>query len=581
MRLRRLSIPIVATLSASFLLPATAAHATDPPWADRTLFVAESGQRTGNGGLWAVAPIGTKTLLGSGSAEDVAVAADGTVYWVECSGGLYRYTPGAGSAVQIATPGNCPTSVALAPNGDVAVGNFSGIGRYDASTGTLLDTISDTLTGVSSMTFDSQSDLYLVDGSGRLVVWPAAGDPVPVTGITNGGTSIASVRLGPAYSWIASVPFEHAVDRINVDGLHFGFDQGYYTDGSAVDNTGTIYASVLQDDPSTQDYVSRVDTHDGTSPAVATGFDTPKGLASWPLLKLAARAPSQTALNVSASSVTTVGAETLTATVTGVPTGDDGLLQFTVGGQPLGDAVTVRNGSASLRITLPAGSDDVQATYLGNRTVLPSQSASSVVTVSALRTTTTLSTASTTVQQEFQVAVTAHVAAVRSGFATPTGEVSFYVNGKFRGFYEPDASGDATAPNLSMNPGANTVRAVYSGDSIYAGSSGQLSITAVPPFQAFLTTNVRYLAVNANGSQHVSIRVLVSGQHGYATPTGTITAEGQRFTCTTATIVAAKLTATCTGSAPPGSSTVTLDYSGDDVYGGFSAPQSLFVGGEG
>src|SRR4051794_40869040 len=92
---------------------ATPATASTVPWAADTVFVAATGQRTGtDGGLFAVTADGTTTALGSGSAQDVAVADDGTVYWVACSGEVNAYSPSTGPST-VTTGLSCPTAIAV------------------------------------------------------------------------------------------------------------------------------------------------------------------------------------------------------------------------------------------------------------------------------------------------------------------------------------------------------------------------------------------------------------------------------------------------------------------------------------
>ncbi|HEY1653454.1 MAG TPA: Ig-like domain-containing protein [Acidimicrobiales bacterium] len=161
----------------------------------------------------------------------------------------------------------------------------------------------------------------------------------------------------------------------------------------------------------------------------------------------------------------------------GTPTGN---VQFQVGGVNYGSAVGLTAGAAS--ITDPeignAAAYTIKAVYSGD-TNYSGNSASIGVTVSAALTSTTLAAnpASTLFGQS--VDFTATVATQPPGAGTPTGTVTFQINGSpFGNPVGLNGSGQATSQSISTL-GANgyTITAIFNGSTDFAGSSTSVSYT--------------------------------------------------------------------------------------------------------
>ena len=76
---------------------------------------------------------------------------------------------------------------------------------------------------------------------------------------------------------------------------------------------------------------------------------------------------------------------------------------------------------------------------------------------------------------------TATVTPSGPGEPTPTGTVQFALDGSAFGTAVALAGGVATSGSVTLTAGSHKITAVYSGDSTYAGVSGSLTRTAVPP----------------------------------------------------------------------------------------------------
>jgi hypothetical protein len=160
---------------------------------------------------------------------------------------------------------------------------------------------------------------------------------------------------------------------------------------------------------------------------------------------------------------------TFTATVgTPVPTGT---LQWSVDGTNVGAAVTLSTTTTSYTFTptsaLAVGTHTVKATYSGDATHGPANG-QATETVSKANTTATVAVNGET--------LTVTVAPVSPGAGTPTGTVTFSVNGVQAGT-APLSNGVATFTGTSVNN--NAVSVSYPGDANFNASSGNRS--ALPP----------------------------------------------------------------------------------------------------
>jgi hypothetical protein len=160
---------------------------------------------------------------------------------------------------------------------------------------------------------------------------------------------------------------------------------------------------------------------------------------------------------------------TITATLPGTPTGT---VTFYNGATNLGTG-TLSGGVATFSTTaLPAGALTLQASYPATGNFLGSNSAPYNETVNE-HTTTALTSSLNPSTYGQSVTFTAHVTPSSSG--TPTGSVGFYAGSTLLGTVTLSGSDTATLTTSALGGGANSMSAVYSGDSIYLTSTGTLT----------------------------------------------------------------------------------------------------------
>jgi hypothetical protein len=197
--------------------------------------------------------------------------------------------------------------------------------------------------------------------------------------------------------------------------------------------------------------------------------------------------PTSTALTASATSIATGQSVTFTATVSASST-PSGTVTFYDGTTSLGEGTLNGSGVATYATTaLSAGSHSITAAYGGNSTFAPSTSAATTVMVSTstlAATTTTLTASTNSVGAGESVNFSATVTP-DSGTGTPTGTVTF-MNGTTAIGTGTLTGGAAGYSSSNLATGANSITAVYSGDSNFSSSTSTAVVvtvtTATPSF---------------------------------------------------------------------------------------------------
>src|SRR5262245_60736353 len=163
---------------------------------------------------------------------------------------------------------------------------------------------------------------------------------------------------------------------------------------------------------------------------------------------------------------------TLTATVTspaGTPTGS---ITFLDGqNNVLGTAPVNAAGQATLTVSLGVGQYALVASYVGNNTFAPSRSAFVTETVTHATTAVALASSVNPAAVGQAVTLTAKVAAVAPGGATPTGNVTFQDGNVILGIIPVGADGTARITGSFGAAGNHAITAFYGGSPSYLSST--------------------------------------------------------------------------------------------------------------
>jgi Bacterial Ig-like domain (group 3)/Immunoglobulin domain/Putative Ig domain len=223
-------------------------------------------------------------------------------------------------------------------------------------------------------------------------------------------------------------------------------ESGALPSGVTFTDNGDGTASLAGTTTASGTYPITITADNGVSPAATQSFT------------LIVTTATQTITFTSTPPAAVVG-ETYIVSATGGPSGNP--VTFSI--DPTSAGVCTISGP-TVTFTNP-GSCLIDAAQAGNAQFLPA-TASQSVPVSQASTTTTV-----TVQRH---TITATVAAVPPGAGTPTGTVTFSVNGKNVGT-APLSGGTATLAHNVPRGGTRNVAAVYGGDTDFTGSSGSTS----------------------------------------------------------------------------------------------------------
>lgn len=166
------------------------------------------------------------------------------------------------------------------------------------------------------------------------------------------------------------------------------------------------------------------------------------------------------------------------------------------------------------------------------------------------------------------VTFTATVAPGNGLGPTPTGTVSFSMDGNSLGTANLNGSGTAALTVSTLPVGTDQITATYSGDSTYSGSaSAPLSQTINPPANAIATTTaLTSSSANAAPGTPVTFTATIAPSVSGPAPTGIVTFELNGSSIGTGT-VQSNGTATLTSSElPAGSDSIVAVYGGDGAY---------------
>ena len=250
-----------------------------------------------------------------------------------------------------------------------------------------------------------------------------------------------------------------------------------------------------------------------------TGYDEASGLGSidffnllsaWPVSSKTTLVAATTTPAPGASDVITISVASAAPSSTTTATGT---VSLTVDGSPQASPVALVNGSAAYSFSSSTtGSHTIAATYSGDSKYTASAGSVTVTVTGNQSSNTILSAAATTLAAGASDLVTITVASgSASSTATPTGSLTITVDNSLQTPTLTLANGSATYSFSSMTAGSHTISAAYSGDSIYAPSTGSVTVNVVAKSFKLAATSVTV----ASGSPGTST-VTITPQGGYA-----------------------------------------------------------------
>lgn len=266
-----------------------------------------------------------------------------------------------------------------------------------------------------------------------------------------------------------------------------------------------------------------------------TNFDVSSGTVNQQVdSPLPVPVPTTVAVTASDNQPTLGESITLTATVTptsgtGIPTG---IVTFILtypdnSSLSLGIVALDQNGTANVTTSLlAAGANTVTANYGGDAAFVGNSGRITLLVNTSSNVATTTVLASSANPSPYGLAVTFRATVSGSG-GTPTGSVDFTLTSGAETLASATSSLDDTGQAIftvsALPAGTISVTAVYSGDAMFAGSTGSMTQTVS---QASTTVNVTSSKNPANFGASITFTATVSSETG-AVPTGSLTFQDE------------------------------------------------------
>jgi sugar lactone lactonase YvrE len=561
---------------------------------------------------------GTVSTVGAalGSPQAIAVDASGNTYVADkTTGKIYKTAAGATTSTAVATGFASPTAVAVDGAGDLFVADSSShsvveIAYVNGSYSTTQQVLVTGLKGASGLATDDLGNVYVADsGNGRVLLLSTSGDQAIgsiTTTLTGTYTTPVAVAVDGAQNVYVSDSGTGKVTSFNVPtgvqgtvvsklttaagiatdpggGLfvvdsgaqsivHIPSIGGTLTPNSSV-TLGTIVAApnAVAADPAGNVYA--VDSTDNT---VGKMTRTTGLLSFGNVEEMTSTAP--TAATVSNEGTASIKFSSPYYTATG-STADFAVQSSST----CANSATLGVGAACsvAAIFTPQGA----ATYTDTLKFAGTPTTASTLVLSGVgvnlpRTTTTI-TSITPPSPTYGQAITivATVALVVPGTPTPTGTVTFAIDGVNQ---VPTPLNGATATLVlpALGGGTHTISATYNGSATYAGSA-TTTVSSVMVAKAGTTDTLVITGVYSNLTSqvpgtNVTFTATIAPQLS-AVPTGTVTFSSNGVTLATVPVVGGVGTLNTTSLAP-GNYNVVATYSGDaNYFASASAPAQPLI----
>jgi DNA-binding beta-propeller fold protein YncE len=271
-------------------------------------------------------------------------------------------------------------------------------------------------------------------------------------------------------------------------------------------------------------------------------------------------------VTLSASPPSPVSGQSVTSTTTVTPAAPGstptGIVTFTIDGSPQ-PPVSLVNGAASLTTAFTAGSHTITASYSGDSVYLGGSSGTLTEKVGQASAGAALSSSNSTSVFGQAVTFTATVTAVAPGAGTPTGTVTFLIDGNAQ---KPVSlsGGKASLTTAALNAGPHTIAAVYNGDSNFQSATSSKVTQQVNPANTTLSLSVSDTKSVLGEIVTFSANVGAVAP-GAGAPGGTVTFSVDGQAKATATLVNGQATFS-TATLTLGSHTITAVYNGSNNF---------------
>jgi hypothetical protein len=363
------------------------------------------------------------------------------------------------------------------------------------------------------------------------------------------GTALSSnapAVFGKAITFTAAVTFADAESTHPTGGVSF-LEGGIVLGTASLDASGHAMVSLMLG----------VGSHSITAIYAGDGnFAASTSAASAAVVK-----PESTTLALTSSGSTSFGQSVTFSTQLSFPDAESirptGTITFMDGTIVLGTRSIDAAGRASFAITtLGVGSHTITASYNGDGNYTSSNSASASQSVGKATSSTTLATSSSTVNPGQAVTFTATLAN-----AAGTGTVTFFDGTLSLGTVNV-AAGKASFTTSSLSNGTHSIKAVYNGDSSFAGStSATITQTVKRAAPSGTVTALSASSATVQVGSPLTFTATVTATSS-AVPTGTVTFRDGSTVLGSASLVNGVATFTTT-SLPLGGHSIVASYGGD------------------
>jgi len=502
----------------------------------------------------------TATAIATGLNQPTGIAfgADGSLYIANAGNGSITYVPLSspgtfGTAVTIANGLTAPSGIALGNDGSVFVADTTSLYRYANNGGTVdfstRSVLSTSMTSAAGLAVDAAGDVFVADeGAGTIIKFAGQNQSNVVSGLS----SPVSVAVEPSGSLLITQNGSSTVLRIPFVSGSYDMNStsqlgsGFVTPAAvALDGTGNLYVA------------------DSTLPGVV-GIQRTVVALNLGTFDIGVTSASQSfTLSNSGTASATFGTPLYTASGN---SGDFNISTSNAGDCSAGGSLTASSSCAVSATFTPTAIGQRSDTLTFSANALNAASFTETlqgVGTNLPNTTTVLTSSPNPSSLGQSVTFTATVAPVAPATGTATGTVTFKANGTAIGTGTLNNAGVATLSLSTLTAGAQSITAIYGGDSNFVGSTSSALAQTV---NKSASTTVLTSSPNPSVSgQSVTFTATVTAS-GSGTPTGTVTFNNGGTAIGTGTLNNAGVATLSLTTLTVGAQSITATYGGDGNF---------------